>query len=101
MKRKPLRFGNRLITAGNFLSVKELISAEILEWIAHRRSLEVLPPEHTFSFECDFSDITHDFESKIRISVGDHRWLGAAYGNSEYGSLMESLKRLEPVTSFD
>jgi len=86
---------------GSVLQKSEEVCQQIEDWIHLKQYLDLLPSDYCYSFECDYSAGTQDYESQIYIQVGNESWVGTAYGNSEFASLAESLKRIETVESED
>lgn len=71
------------------------MAEQVENWIRLKQYLDLLPFEYSYSFECDFSPESRDFESQVFVQVGEQNWTGSAYGYSEYASLAESLRRLD------
>lgn len=79
------------------LKKSEEMAEQVENWIRLKQYLDLLPFEYSYSFECDYSPESHDFESQVFVQVGEQHWSGSAYGYTEYASLAESLRRLESV----
>lgn len=85
---------------GSILRKSDEVCQQIEDWIHLKQYVDMLPSDYTYSFECDYSSETEDYESQISIQVGNQSWVGTAYGNTEFASLAESLKRIEPNSQF-
>lgn len=80
---------------GTIQSKREAVCKRIEDWVHLRQYIDLLPSDYSYSFECDYSPESLDYESQVSIEVGGQSWIGTAYGISEFDALAEALKRME------